>query len=201
MTSQQNFWASTWGHPRKSVKDLLQMQPKYGLRRLSVIFALESFFFCANWWSWGLFMEWGTIFFVSLVCSPVIGLSWLYLSGWVYSLTGRLLGGGAPALHLRAAIAWSKIPAVLSLLLWFGFLLFRREVLFVQDGGGPSSVWVSGVATTLFIWSSILLIQSLREVQSFSWLRAFTNVSIASLMLSGIYLSLFVLGRLVYILS
>ena len=122
-------------------------------------------------------------------------------AGWILGFTGKWLEGKAPVPHLRAAFAWSKIPTSISLMMWIVLLAAHPDYVFILDAIGPTSIFINLITWILGIWSFALLIQSVREVQSFSLGRAIINVVIAWI-LSMVFLFLvFSLLRYIYLLT
>lgn len=176
-----NPWLSMWGQPRVTIRSILYSNPKYGIFYLASLYVLDNCFFYSNWWSLGASFPFYSIFLVSLILSPLVGLGWLYFSSWIFYFTGRWLKGEAPPVHLRAAIAWSKIPLSASVFMWLLLLAVHPEATFIQDGGGSSSLFINFITIILNIWSFILLVQSIREVQNFTLLRSIANIFLAGL--------------------
>ncbi|HSX11336.1 MAG TPA: YIP1 family protein [Chlamydiales bacterium] len=193
-----NPWLTMWSQPRSTIRAIVHNRPIYGVFYLAAVFALQSFFFYANWWSLGLRADYYSLLLLGVVLSPIVGVIWLYFMGWVYHFTGRWCGGHAPALHLRAALAWSNIPTSINVVLWLILIFLNPETAFIQDGGGPSSLFINFIALILTIWSLVLLIQSLRELQTFSILRSIVNIILASLLSNVIFVLAFSLLRFLY---
>ena len=190
-----NPWVSMWSHPRDTIRAIVFNKPSYGVYYLATIFSLQSFFFYANWWSLGLKNHFSFILTLAIIFSPLIGLFWVFISGYIYYLTGRLLKGEAPSCHLRAAVAWSKIPTSINLLMWLVLIFMSPDFVFIQDGGGPSSIFINLISLILGIWSLVLLIQSIREVQHFSLGRSILNVFLASIVSFILFVAIFALIR------
>lgn len=123
----------------------------------------------------------------------------MYLWGWVIRLTGRWLEGKAPLAHLRAAAAWSKIPTSINLVMWFILLLANPDYVFILDAGGPTLLFINFIAFILSIWSFVLLVQSIREVQGFSVSRTIINLFLAWVVFSILVFFLFAILRFIYI--
>ncbi len=194
-----NPWLAMWSQPRKIIRVLVHNKPAYGVLCLATLFALQSFFYYANWWSLGLKTSSCLILFGALILSPLAGFFWLYFVGWVYSFTGRWLKGYAPISHLRAALAWSKIPELLNLLMWFVLLLSYNDLAFIQDGGGSSSLLINLITLTTFFWSFILLFQSLKELQRFSTLKSLLNILLGFTFSRTILFFAAILFRFIYL--
>lgn len=187
-----------WGQPRATLRAIVYSNPKYGVIYLAALYALDNFFFFSNWWSIGLTESYYLIFLASLLLSPLAGLIWLYLMGWIFYFTGRWLKGEAPAAHLRCALAWSKIPMSASVFMWLILLAVHPEVTFILNGGGSSSLFIHFITIILSAWSYLLLLQSIREVQRFSLIRAFANTLIAGALASLLSFLAFNLIRYIY---
>lgn len=181
-----NPWVSMWNQPRSTIRAIVHSKPAYGVFYLAAVYALQSFFFYANWWSLGLNAHYHLWMTLGVILSPIIGIVWLYFQGLIYSISGRLLKGAASPAHLRSAVAWSTIPYSITLLMWLFLIFASAENVFIQDAGGPSSLFVNLIAMIVGIWSLVLLIQSLREVQQFSVGRSILNV-LLSCILSAIF--------------
>src|SRR3990172_2246146 len=138
MTGRMNPWLNMWTQPRNTIRAILQTNPKYGIFYLAAIYALQNFFYFANYWSVGISVRFYVILITGIILSPFIGLIWLYFSAWVLYFTGKWLKGKAPMLHLRTAVAWAKIPTSINLLMWFVLLLAHPDYVFILDAGGPS---------------------------------------------------------------
>jgi len=196
-----NPWLTMWSQPKATVRALVNSKPSFGVFYLAAVYVLQSFFFYFNWWSLGLKSEYYTLFLAGVVLSPIVGFVWLYYLGLVFRITGRLLHGEAECSHLRTAIAWSKIPYSINVLMWFILILMNPEQVFVQDGEGPSSIFVNFIALILGIWSLVLLIQSISEVQQFSIGRSIANVVLAWILSTFILLLLFTSLRYIYLMT
>lgn len=174
-----NPWFSMWNQPRLTVRSLVQSNPKLGIYLLSSIYVLQSLFFAANWWSLALLYSHQLIITLCVLFCPFIAAGWIYYISFIYSLTGRLFKGKAKPWELRVAIAWSRVPYSITLLMWFVLIFSEPEHIFIQDSKGPSSIFINITAFIVGLWSFALLVQSLREVQHFSLLKALSNVILA----------------------
>jgi hypothetical protein len=71
--------------------------------------------------------------------------------------------------------------------------------VFVNGVSGPSSLFINFIVFILGIWSWVLLIQSVREVQGFSLLRTLLNFVFAWLISTVISFFIFFVFRYLYI--
>lgn len=199
MIAGMNPWLTMWGQPRATIRALVHSKPSYGTFLLATIYALQSFFFYANWWSLGLHTHYYTLLSLGVLLSPLIGFIWLYFNAWLLYVTGQLFRGQAPSASLRTALAWSNIPTSLNLLPWLIFLALDPSTAFIQDAGGTPSVFLNLISFILTFWSLILLIQCLRELQSFSILRSLLNIFFTWILSSITFMLIFGLVRYIYL--
>ena len=61
----------------------------------------------------GALLDWRAVVGLVLV-GTIAGIVGLYFSGFLYWLGGRLFGGRALPVAIRAAVAWSELPLVLG---------------------------------------------------------------------------------------
>ncbi|MBF8263897.1 MAG: hypothetical protein HW387_1562 [Parachlamydiales bacterium] len=174
-----NPWFSMWKKPRTTIRSIVQVNPRYGVVYLATAYALQNLFYFANVYSVGHRLGFFAVLIPMLVLAPIVGMAWLYYSGWVFYITGRWLGGIAPAVHLRAVVAWSNVPTILTVAMWCIFLLTRAESVFLFPMTGPTLVFVNLIILILGVWTFVLFLQSLREVQGFSLGRALANLLLA----------------------
>jgi hypothetical protein len=174
-----NPWIAMWSEPRTTIRVIVHNHSSYGIYYLAAMYALQSFFFYANWWSLGLIPHFQSILALAVAISPLLGTIWLYFTGGVYYLIGHALKGEASGRTLRAAIAWSTLPFTVSLLMWLSLFILEGSYVFIHEFMGPSSVFVNAILIIVSIWSFVLLVQSIREVQQFSLGRSILNVLLA----------------------
>ncbi len=194
-----NPWATMWTSPRSTVRAVVNVSPKYGVFCLAWIYALQNYLYFASYWSFGLSFSFFTILLIGVFGSPLIGLAWIYFTGWVYYVTGKWLGGAATQAHLRTAIAWSKIPASISLLMWLILMIAGAETIFINGVSGPSTLFLNFILFILGVWSLVLLIQSVREVQGFSLGKTLLNLIFAWIVSWVFVFFIFITLRFMYI--
>ena len=163
----QKPWLSMWFHPKKTIRKIIQSNPKYGVAWLSAIYVLQSLFFFFNFWSFGLVAKAASLLIPSLLLSPVLGFVWMFFYGWIVRFVGRLLGGAASSSHVRAALAWSRLPAVITLIMWLFLLLIDPTSAFVQYPGGLIALFVNLILAVVQIWTFILFVESIPRNPSF----------------------------------
>ena len=181
MVGGLSFWISMWTNPRPTIRAIVNLNPKFGVFYLATIYALQNNLVCSSYWSLGLSFPFYAILLASLVLSPFLGVIWLYFTGWVLYITGKWFRGQAPMSHLRAAAAWSKIPSCISLFMWLILLISDSDMTFIHAVSGPAALFMNFILLILGVWSFVLLIQSVRELQNFSIGKSFLNIVVSEL--------------------
>lgn len=116
----------------------------------------------------------------------LVGIAWLYLAGLLLSWIGRLLGGLAPALHLRAAFAWSSVPTIL------GFIVI--VAIGAANGRGIALDIVPLVVAASSLWSLIVFLLMLGRIEHFGFWR--TILTYVFNLVLGLTVALFIRGLL-----
>ncbi len=136
-------------------------------------------------------MEWPMIFLVALIAGPIGGLISLYVGGALIRWTGRYLGGSASPENIRAAIAWSGVPVIWSLILYvpglalFGQELFTSETPRIDASSSLMLIYMvfSLIEVIIGIWALVVFLKSLGQVQGFSAWKALGNIILSVLVI------------------
>jgi signal peptidase I len=151
-----------WLSPRETIEHIVATRPRHLVWPLAILGSIAGLYGqlvsagaaggLAGWRIW--------LGFVLL--SAVAGIVWLYLSALILSWIGRLLGGHASTLELRAVVAWSAVPSIL------GFIV----VLLVSAAISPARL--GGLALLVigsWLWSLVVFLLMLGRVQHFGFWR------------------------------
>jgi signal peptidase I len=163
--SVRSPWGTLWFSPRQTIEQIVATRPRHLVLVLAILGTIASFYGqIASLGGTAYLADWRlALGFVLL--SAIVGIVWLYLSALILKWIGLLLGGQAPALHLRAAIAWSTWPTIL------GFLL----ILVVGISSiGTASARQGAIALLVAIfalWSLIVFLLMLARVEHFGFWR------------------------------
>lgn len=176
-----NPWLTMWSQPRPTIRAIVYSKPSYGTFWLSTIYALQSLFFFANWASLGLKASFESIFLLCLLSSPILGLIWLYAFGGIFYVAARILGGQAPYAHVRSAMAWSHIPSLIGLVLWFVLLSDQSDTTFVLAPGETATLFIAFISLVVVVWVTVLIIRSFAEIQGFPIWKSILNIALGLL--------------------
>lgn len=122
---------------------------------------------------------------VAAALSMLGSVLYVIVFGRLVSITGDWLGGESDHEAVKAAIGWSYLP--LALMLPIGVLvvvILGPSAVFLEAGpaeaGGSMLLALAGIAFLVtWIWSTVLTVASVREVQGFSVKRAIGNLVLA----------------------
>ena len=190
-------WWPMWVKPRKTIKSIVDVNPNSGLWILSAFYGFSSLLYLAEVFSLGDWVNFYLILFGSLVLSPLWGYIFFTFTAYVVYLMGKLVRGKGRYKEIGAAVVWANGPMVINAVLWVVLVIFYKTSLFRDFPGGHI---LSANETTLFliilliqlilvIWTLILFLQALSEVQKFSIGFSILNAILTSVVL-GVILSL-----------
>lgn len=158
-TPTPNPWWGIWVQPRKTIRRIIETDPKMNFWVLVVFYGVIRAI------SWGIQTGVGDYYSPAEVAGfilfggPLIGITGVYLTGALLRMVGRLLGGAADGQHVRTVLAWAAVPMnVLVIMALFPFLMmFGQRVFSVQDPqvqrvmfGGGSIAGILGGGLTLW---------------------------------------------------
>lgn len=183
-----NPWLAVWTKPRETIQEILTFNPQYLVILLASLYGLKQSADLSAIYGFGdVYPLWGILIGI-LILGPVIGVLSLYFGSWLLVWTGRWLQGQSSFQSMRAAIAWSYVPILGSLLLFLVSLPFLGKELFTLeqtiDASTISQVWliiVSALDILLGIWSFVLSLIMISEVQQFSVWKALGNIVLTML--------------------
>jgi len=181
-----NPWTRIWIKPRETVRAIVDFNPKHRFWILSFLYGLPMLLHMAQNLSLGSGFTTVGIVIAALVLAVFAG--WLGLtiaSGLIY-WTGKWIGGQASYFPVRAAVSWSNVPNIVAVIVWFVLIFNFRDQIFLAEFdemnfAGTQMTLLTGaliVQTAIAIWSFILLVKGIGEVQGFSAWKGVLNVLI-----------------------
>ena len=169
-----NPWKEVWLHPRNTIKAILKYDPKYMVLPLAALAGIANN--ALDFESMDAIVG-GRSFIGSAFVAALLGIVSLYISGFLLSLTGRWINGKANSLKLRAAIAWAGVPVVTSLLLFI-------PLFFALNSESFGILSVSSIAFMILgVWSLVLQVGMISEIQKFSIWKAILNIILAGIVI------------------
>ncbi len=186
---QINPWLSVWTKPRATIAEMIRTNPRYGYTALSAMCGFPILLQWAQMFSLGLYWKATLVVIVALLlCIPVGMLAITIGSGLLY-WTGKWIGGVGEYPAVRAAVSWANLPNLVTNAIWLLFIGFMGSCAFAPDLGTeaeaviPVSIaWLFLIGGTvqlgMTVWSIVIFLVGLSEVQKFSVWKAVLNIII-----------------------
>lgn len=194
----KNPWFYILIRPRQTIQEIVDYSPNYRLWPLAIIYSISSLLNMAQTYSWGINVNFYVLIFLIIAASAIWGYVAFNIFSFIIFLIGKVLQGKGSFKAVRAAFAWSNVPAIANLILWVFLFYFFRERLFkpltsptLLEGFIFLSVFITQVILSL--WSLIIYICALAQVQQFSILRAILSFIFLILLFVAFVVGLFAL--------
>lgn len=192
--TQINPWISIWGSPKKTIRSILERDPKRIILWLAIIGGIVSAFSWLGylWLTYPLRQDYQSALFIVaiLIAGGIFGIVHLYFGGWLYRLTGSWIGGKGNYTDVKCAVGWSSYPFIVAGI--FGIISMLPY----------PSYWFQlsfGILNLIFaIWGFIIFMNLLGEAHRFSAWKALLAFLIALVLL---FVALMIVSLLVPLLS
>ncbi len=184
--------------PRLAIRTLVAYNVNY---RFLPLCAIYGFLFLLQ-----TLLNYGTAFFIALILSLILSIPVGYVYFNISSLfifwIGKLIKGKGSFKQVRAATYWTSVPSLLIYLLWITLMILNSQELFVSEGHKESMQIftiirgiISLILLVLSIWTFLIFLHALAEVQGFSAWLAFLNAFLGGLVLSmSIFITTFMVA-------
>jgi len=184
--AEGNPWLSIWTEPRRTIRSIINTNPKFGFVILSAIYGLPMALNLAQNFSMAAMIPAWAIVLGALIICVFLGMIGISISTWLLQTAGRWIGGKGSFQTIRAAVTWSNVPNIVTVLMWvillvvFGGSVFNRQFSDTQFIGYQAGIvfLIFLIQSVISIWGFIILLQGLAEVQGFSVWKALLNVLI-----------------------
>jgi hypothetical protein len=189
-----NPWSSIWVRPRATIAAVVAENPNRSLWWLAAIYGFSSLLNTCQSIMLGFNVSLAGIFLLAIVFAPLWGYISFSVWSWVVMITGKWLKGTGSFQAIRASYAWSCVPLIANIPLWFVLASIFGQELFTNFS--ENHILTDGQVSMLFgiliiriaaaIWSIVIYLNALAEVQQFSILRTIGNVLISGLIVGVI---------------
>ncbi|RLA54439.1 MAG: YIP1 family protein [Gammaproteobacteria bacterium] len=186
-----NPWFSMWTRPRETIQQIVETNPTRLVFVLAAVGGISQTLDRASAQSAGdnLALMW--ILLLAIVLGPIAGIVMLFVGAKLFEISGKWLGGIADSVNLRAAIAWSNVPIIWAMLLWIPqFALLGGELFTSQTPRMDASdtllfsyLSLAGIEVVAAVWSFVIFLKSIGQVQGFSAWKALANLAVVILMI------------------
>src|SRR5579862_15887 len=178
-----------WTEPRATIRRIVETDPTRNVIALAAIGpainALVGQWSAALNSSSGMSVMWPIWVAVRVVIQAALGVVLLYVLGAVFKWSGSILGGVASRVEVRAAMAWSQVPAITAEIVLLIALLTGVPVPYPTPGTvphiDPAFYKVMLVEGVLGIWGLVVSLKCMGEVHRFSAWRALVAILIPPL--------------------
>jgi hypothetical protein len=197
-----NPWTGIWVRPRETIRAIIETNPGYRIPLLCFIYGFPMALQLAQNFAMGNTHSIAAIIIASLLLAILLGAIMINLAAALFSWTGKWIGGVGTFQQVRAAVAWSTVPSIVSSVLWmigiagFGVREFRSDFAQTQFTSNELTIifMAAVVQIVIAVWGIIISLQTLGEVQGFSAWKALLNILIP---IGIIFVGVFILAMLV----
>lgn len=181
--------------PKETINLITTERKRLPIVLISILVGIVISFTYAIFESFGDTRSFSYIIPFSIIFGSIIGLIGIYIFGGVLNLTSEWFGARADNMETRAVIAWSCVPYMISglIVLILGILIYGIDLFTSQMTSISSTSFLLIIYFIIFlvyiggaIWSLILLLKLLSEVNGYSIGKAFMSL------LLGIVLFIFI---------
>lgn len=167
-----NPWLSIWTKPKQTIRQIISEDPKQQIGLLASLGGIASAMGNNQTVVTGM-ISLPAFLGLVLVIGPLAGFLMLYLYGAIIGWACRYLQGVAQGPEMRAAIAWAWVPTICFLPVSFALTASTVAMIEQQSANAAAFVAVGGFLAALFgIWSFVISLNTIAEVNQFSRWRA-----------------------------
>lgn len=187
----KNPWLSMWTKPRETIRAIVSFDPKYQFPLLAAIYGFPMLLNFAQSLSLGMNAHWGIILLIAAVLATFAGMLGILITSALLHWTGKWLGGKSTFLEMRAAVTWSNVTNIVTSATWLILALTFGQLAFVENFSSLAFMgWEKLLIFVLFliqavvsIWSIVIFIKAVAEVQGFSAWKGLLNLIIPIIMI------------------
>jgi hypothetical protein len=198
--SVENPFVTIWLRPRATIRGILDRNPSYLVTSLAMAGGVLQALDRATQRNAGNTLSLATILILALALGPIGGLIGVYLGGAVLGWVGRSLGGRGESEEVRAALAWSQVPALAAIPIWIlqialvGHEMFTSNTpnLDASPGLGMLLLATGLIEILVGVWAFITMLRTVGEAHRFSAWKSLGSLLLIALVV-GIPILLLVL--------
>ncbi|MBX7065726.1 MAG: YIP1 family protein [Parachlamydiales bacterium] len=191
----QNPWLSIWTKPRMTIRKIVAENPDRSLWWLAGIYGFCSMLNLFQSMTFGNLMGSIGILILAIILAPFYGFISFSVWSWFVFQTGKWFKGQGTFKSVRASYAWSCVPILINIPLWLLMVILFGHQLFTNfpDAHTLPNTQIFALFAILIakivvaIWSLVIFLNALAEVQQFSMVKTIFNVIVAGLILGVIF--------------
>ncbi|NGX39968.1 MAG: hypothetical protein KR126chlam1_01308 [Chlamydiae bacterium] len=181
-----NPWLKIWVNPRETIQKIVEYNPKHRFVILSFLYGLPMVLHIAQGLSLTETLSILGIVIAALVVATFAGMLGIVVASALITWTGKWIGGKAGFQHVRSAVAWSNVPNIFSIVIWAFLICTFHDRIFLDTFNEQAFAGreLAIVSTALFlqgvlaVWSFVILVKGIGQVQGFSAWKGVLNVLI-----------------------
>lgn len=173
-------WLTILIQPRKTIHKIVDSDPQRYVVILAILAGIANAFSQSRDVT-GDSLPLSLVLLFIIGAGALGGLLGLWISGGILTWTGEWFGGKASSEYVRAAMAWSAVPAILSLFFALPALLLYQNNLFTADLTGVENNPFPYLQYVIFrfilvVWWYVLFWLCYAEVEQLSLPKAFLAI-------------------------
>ncbi len=186
-----NPWISIWTRPRATIQQIIDSDPCKYVLLLAALNGISGSFQRASNKNLGEKHTLSMLVLGCIIAGPIGGILIIYLHGLLIKISGKLLNGKASPEEIRAALAWGYLPVIWGILLLPPQLVLFGNKLFTPWTPNPgddillfSLYYLFMLADLILgIWSFVITLKCIGQVQGFSAWKALLNEILAGILI------------------
>ena len=201
-----NPWKNMWTKPKNTIRSIVNYNPNYRIWVLSFLYGFVTLISLAQKFSLGFSLNTYIIIAFSIIFAPIIGYVIFSFFAYVVFFTGKWLKGESKYIEVRSAIAWSNILMIVNVIFWLLLFIIFQGKLFQSF---PISYQLTNNETVFLfvilflqmvasIWTIVLYVNTLAEVQKFSLAKSILNILVATIILIALFFVLSLVYNLTF---
>lgn len=181
-----NPWTAIWIKPQETIQKIVNFNSKHCFVFLASVYGFNMLMQVMQGLSLGQEFSLTGILVAAVILAPFLGMLSITISAFLLQWTGKWIGGKGNFLSIRASVAWANVPNIINILMWLILVGYFKKAVFTDTFGQTQFVGkeiyfatsIFLVQTVMSVWSFIILIKSLGQVQGFSAWKGLFNVLI-----------------------
>ena len=198
-----NPWVSMWREPRQTIQTIAEHHPKRSLWLLAWVYGFTSLL--NGFQSVPIALQVGLLpmFLLAVIIAPFWGYAAMSIWSYIIVLVGKVFKGKANFHTARAAYAWSCVPLLGNIPIWL-ILVFIYPMNFLGMQGNiqvptPLMILLFLILVAkliLSVWSLVIYLIALAQVQGFSVMCAIGNSILAGIVIGVVLWVIWMLGSM-----
>lgn len=192
MEEKKNPWLSIWTSPRETIRQINEQNPNRALFALCWIYGFSALLNLSQSMMLGASLSTIAILIIALILAPLYGYINFSIWSFFVHIVGKLFKGAATFKSVRSAYAWSSVPILINVPLWllmvalFGHQLFLNMPNAETLSGGKVFILFAVLILKVIIsvWSFVIYVIGLSEVQKYSVLRSIFNILVTAVLVA-----------------